>query len=768
MSTKQKDDAVIAFAKTYIELHKDSIVGKLFLYADPNASNLDPAKPESFRLLRERCQNMNVQNMNVGYDYENTERPISSVSIAVRNRHVITQLLVLRSLVEMMRLVHHVKSAKGEEWPVSPSGEKLSTENYPAFKLPLLRSLLSSINKALVQELPTFIDDIYKAKYKNSGSFSYSLAETKFFCIKNDFLVAAFDWIGGLNVMQTNNNGFILEDPTVKVNRSTINWLEWYSYTYQEKTKTHKHAETYAKLVSAYCARIGKLKYENPPVVDPNLNPNLERDKAGFREQTIIHETFVSQLANAEELMNNLQFSRLFFFEKASDYKDYDDRGEFIKHEHVKGIPDAKKKQFQTKLYEFLMKKLSDAHHNAAINTETSIPTDNKITPSDNYKNHVRKHMSNPLGSLVRFATGVGIEESLVFIDMLKTYEVDFKYNFNREDFNTIKKYFTMTGICNKRVINSITKFISSDSQRTVKETQPRKMIPLAIELAIINNNALALSKIKITDITDPAIVFSRDALQALSEQGDLGISVAKRFYGLHDKTSPGIVTGYLQRGVMSLTSALEIECESEIPTGINQDQLRKLANEFDEMASLFQGLIEPMMADKKKQQAANTKMTNKYNKLLGATGSCVVVCGSPSYNSQPYIPGSISPGVQVVQGVFNNGYTPSQVPTTTYGPYVASAPEPTTHVPYGGNPTSMTQAQSQTHQGGNASRSSSPKKYNNPVGSSSPITSGPGLFDVTVSSENSLPENSLFGDSLFGNGSNSPTTSPGVRNTKM
>lgn len=688
MSTNQKDDAVVAWVKTYCEKNPDSHVGRLFLYADPNAANLDHTKPETYNSLMLRCQQMNTVSVDKAvYDYEGTERPTSSVSISVRNRHVITQLLVLRSLVELMRLVHHVKSAKGEEWPVDAEGRALTSERFPAFKLPLLRSLMSSINKALVQELPTFIDDVYKAKYKNSGSYSYSLAETKFFTVRNRFLTESFNWISQLPEMQgvtmSGSDGrtivdaygnpvkFILSDSTGRVSRTNLAWTEWYEYTYSPKTQTPKFAQTYEKLASAYCARIGKLKYESQPVVDIRDASSLsESARKAKSEQEAAAALFRAQREAAELLMNALDFDRIEFFDNKKEFANFvtrplDSNGKrlvnrdglevFHQPSHVMGIPDVKKKYFQTKLYEHLMVKLQTAHNNSAEAHGVSVPQDTKIAPSEAYKSTVISLMTNTLRSLDVYADAVGIEKSLVFLDMLETLVT--KPMYTRADFDSIVYYFTQSGICNDRVMNSITKFISCSSQRTSPHS--RKVIPLQIELAIVED-ASSITKIKITESIDPAIIFSREAIQALSSQGETGAINAARFSGLVDKKSPGQATGYLQRGVMSLTSALKVEGDVYNPltaasSGLTKvqadDQLRKFANELDEMANLFQGLIDPILSGRKKEQTAHNKLVNKYKKLtgmvIGSTGG-----SSPSMN-QPFVSGSVSPSSYQGQGVF-------------------------------------------------------------------------------------------------------------------
>ena len=651
----QKEDLVLSYAKNYADSHPGSHVARLFIYADPSASGLDHNKPETYMSLKTRCMDMNaVPVERAAYDYVGTEKSIRSVTIPVRIRHVISQHLVLRNMLELVRLVHHVKNAKGEEWPVDSTGNKLKSDRFPTFKLTLLKSLLSQITKGLVQELPTFIDEVYKAKYKNGTTFPYSVALTKLYTIKNMFLYESFMWIGiSIDEMRGRaGDRAILVDPTGKVTRSSLAWEEWYYYAFNPKDQKHKFAETYDKLASSICARIGKLKYEQP---GKDENP----------------ETFARQKVACEALMDKLEFNRLPFFDKK---KDAEGR-EIIP--DVTGMPDTKKKFFQTKLYEHLLYVLQSSHKIAAQQLNVTIPKDDKVHLPDQYKEIVMKNVNHTLEIISQFADAIALERSLVYLDMYDDLKV--RKFFTRDDFDTIARYFTQTGVANDRVVNAITKFISCSSQRY--SSVSRKVIPPSIENAIVSD-AKILTKIKMTNVTDPAIIFSSDAIQTLMKQGEIGKNVAFKFSGLVDKTNPGL-TGYLQRGVMALTSALKEDSNSfTIPPGMStvysngrtytvEDQLRYYANQFDEMANLFQMLIDPAIVQRKKEMAAITKMNKMYYNAYGEIPKQNQGASSPH---QAYIPGAISPS----QG------TASIFPQTIAAavPFVPSsaAVEPTIH----------------------------------------------------------------------------------------
>jgi hypothetical protein len=431
-ASKQKD-SVIQFLEEYVTNNPTKYVGSYMLYADPNGSGIKPEQPETFRTLVNNISHLNSTNE---YPYEETEKSIASVSIQTRVKHTLLQLMTLHEILGLMRTWILVHEAKGMVWPPKPieiTGVTQMKPRYPRVKMSLIRSLKSDLNEALIKDLPVLIDDVYRAKYKSSGTFSYALTETKFFSVKNEFLVACFNWIEthALNLSNKGMNDSIFDNnytrPGGLAYFPTMMWSDWFDYSHNKQRDKHNYAPNYEKLCSALCARVGKLKYDS------------------FGENNTEEQLFA-----ADNLLNFLGFpSHL--------YKD------------------SKKKVFQIKLYEFLMDKASNAHENSAGNDKAYIA------------NYIDQQVISPIKSA---ASSIGIEWGLVYLDV---YDISNKV-FTKGDFLNIKNMFTQTGICSDRLINAITKFISDMSLQA--DGHSRKKLDPSIEMAIVRNADFSKMKI--------------------------------------------------------------------------------------------------------------------------------------------------------------------------------------------------------------------------------------------------------------------------------
>jgi hypothetical protein len=612
MTTVQKDSVITCLEEYVTRTGND--VGYYMLYADPNGSGLNPEKQETLVPLYQRIQELNRTGV---YPYEGTEKPLLSVSIQTRVRHTISELMALHEIVGLIRTWIVVHDAKGSKWPpkapVIPGIVPVKSR-FPEIKMQLIRSLKSSINEALIKDLPTLIDEVYRAKYKSSGTFSYSKAETKFYTVKVDFLKVSLAWIAN-TVINIQPAGTILNPndvlfPNSNISRESIIWNDWYVYSYSKQRDNHKFAPYYEKLCSAVCARLGKLKYAAPGSEDANP----------------------LQLQFGMDLLNQVGFN-------AELYKD------------------AKKKLFQVKLYEYFMTYVQKVYERSDAYGNDNIPQKRMFITTE---------INKMIGTIKNYAENLDIEQGLVYLDV---FSLD-KSFYTKQDFINILNAYSQTGICNERIINAITKFISNWS--LLNNGFSRKQMDFAIESVIVQQ--ADFSKIKITSPTDPSIVFSKPALALMEPH------VRARFEHLVDKNHPEAV-GYVQKGVMSWTAALKTgekdgsnNDKYDVPQGLTEDKLRMYANELAEIATIYHDMINPTLEARKKVISDNEK-TIKRHKQWGV-GAIGVGAQSPSaqyFTAQPnyYVPAGQSPG-QGVSTVFQNQqFVPQQPPVYVSEPAV-------------------------------------------------------------------------------------------------
>lgn len=725
MSTNQKD-AVIQHLEDCLVRDPESHAVKFLLYCNSNHSGLDTDKPETLRGLYNAIQVLN----NTGkYNYEGTEKPLLSVSIQTRVRHAITELSTLNEILGLIRTWILVYDAKGLKWPVVPEvipgvPAPPSLSPYPKVKMSLIRSLKSLINEALVKELPTLIDDIYRAKYKSGATFSYSLAETKFFNINNNFLTAAFEWIGK-SVLQTDRLGPNDAIPfAVNATREALLWDDWFAYSYNKQRDTHKFAPNYEKLCSAICARYGKLKFAPENSKDAN-----EQERYA-----------------CEALTTALGFNN--FANK-----------------------DLKKKTFQVKLNEHLLVIVQNIH----------------VTGENYPVNEKRAFISAEINKIITTIGGYlkpcGIESGLVYLD---AYFYSPRL-YTKQDFANVQNAFTKTGTCNDRVVNAITKFISDASLLETRHSRKKiplsieNVIATQAKFSKIKEQSTENPSIVFSD----SALASMNA-EGKSKFSHLYDKDNKDSNGNLKVNEPKI-TGYLQQGVMSVVSSLKISSgeESEdyvLPNELRahlsadsqrlqlsaEDVLRLYANQLDEIATLYRYSVTPILDAHKKVIADAVKLENRQKKWG-------VAAYNQTYNQACYMPAPVNqqqyvqPGAQSQPQVNNTMFPVATVPVhmsshseqpQVHPNLVRELPPPTENV--GGVPTVIP-----INNGSSLSKHNSPNKLETaglfggvPV-QNVPVPNGPGLFGGG-NSPNSQ-QSSLFGAPGANLSNASITNGPGL-----
>lgn len=231
----------------------------------------------------------------------------------------------------------------------------------------------------------------------------------------------------------------------------------------------------------------------------------------------------------------------------------------------------------------------------------------------------------------------LGIEAAFLEADMF----VSDRSFYTKRDFEEVRAAFSQTGVCNVRVMNAIYQFISTTS--LLKSGDARKHIDHSIEMSLVEQ--ADLTKIK-TELNDqmPSIVFSQEALGLMTPENQT------RFLSAH-----GSRTGYVQKAVMSITSALRVGPNYQLPNGVNDEaELKSAANMFHEMSSIYAYYASPTLESRKK--AANTDKADKKMKAKhGVNGG-----GSPSF----YVPVNQSPNMFNPQ---NSVFSAEQAPAVFY-----------------------------------------------------------------------------------------------------
>lgn len=706
MSTMKKD-AVIEALEAYLESHPDSDAAKLMLYANPNGSGLLGDTPKGLPALAHKVDELNRTGV---FNPEGLQLPLASLGIEARLRHTIDELLLRIEIANLMRAHIYVAHTKGVEWPakkIDLTGMTVDAKPAYSIKIPTVKAIKAAAKDELVGKLPTIVGICYAAKYKSSSTFSYNLAETKFYTLNSAFLMKALQWVGkslGLITVSVNAAGAEVMAPTAGAGdasmfaavlggvedsaRARLVFEEWFKYSYNKPKDSHSYPASYEKLARAITARIGKLLFASTSDAD-------------YSE---------SGIAAARACLGELQFTE--------------------------AILKDKKKDLQLKVCDKILSFVRDSYAVAAQSGYT--------VGTVEHASAVRSAISGAIGAFMRWLAPLGIESALVSTDVYATG----KHFYSRNDFYSVMQAFSQTGVCNDRVINAIYKFISTAS--LLANDHSRKKIDESIELVLAEQGDL--SKIKTENTEEPSIVFSAAALAKMPHEQRV------RFEHLHDKKG---YTGYVQKGVMSITSSLKVDKDSfTLPTGLNADQVRLLANELDEMANIYHLYAEPTFNARKKETAAR----ESHVKMLKKHG--VTSAGSPQMQQAPaFVPVSVSPQQVVQSSVFGAAPidsvpmfgAPADHHHTEHhvahhkppSPVQVAAPQGL----FGAAPASPSQQQASSLFGGVKSASPSPSRQ----ASSS-------LFATTGGSPPQLGANSLFGGSaspakvngggLFGTGS--------------
>lgn len=573
MST-QKIDPVVEELKKYVEMNDDD-AGKFMLYANPNGSGLLNEKAPLLPVMKAKFA-MAAQTGT--FDYEGLELPVSAVGIQVRVRHTIHELLQLFEIANIMRAHLYVASAKGQIWPVPPptmpgqnTENNESSKKKTSMKIPVIKGVKSAIKEELVKNLPTIIDLCYTAKFRSSGTFAYSLAETKLYSVRKPFLSACFNWI--YQVLQIGSGrpeDLILGTAGAREN---LLYEDWYAYSYTKSRDSHKYPQHTDKLFRAVCARVGKLLYT----------------PAGSEEY------YPAGTNSAEKLLAELVFQR---------------------------TSDMKKKTLQKELYKHLLLAVQRSHESASETTSSEAA----------YKSAVVASIDYVLNILISHVDGLGIERSLVFLDVFEQRDGQFKKaGYTNAEFVTIAQTLSATGACNERVMNALYKFISVFSLLN-NNGHSRKYLDPSIEDTLVQY--ADLTKIK-PGTPEPNIVFSQRALSMMSEK------MREKFGGLRDAKVPG-ATGYVQKGVMSMTSALKDE--APISSTVNETDYKLRGNQLNELANIFDDISQPAL----KKQKDIVKTINRDKKLREKYG----VGGASPYQvmGNAFVPLAQSPAMMQQQ----------------------------------------------------------------------------------------------------------------------
>ena len=588
MSTTKKD-TVIEALETYLESHVDSEAAKLMLYANPNGSGLlvdkQPSSGDKLTykdLLKSKVNSLNSTGV---FDPKGLQLPIASLGIESRMRHTIDELLTRIEIANLMRAHLYVAHTKGVEWPIKPIIEIPNMQKTShVIKIPTIKAIKAAAKDALVNQLPTIIGICYTAKYKSSITFSYNLAETKFYTLNAEFLKKSLQWIGtkfhllsvttvdGIeNVSSTSEIALDSSMFTSELGgrddnaREKLMFDEWYSYSYNKSKDSHSYPPSYEKLARAITSRIGKILF-------------LAASDEEFNED---------QLSYSKQCLRTLGFSDLIFNDK--------------------------KKELQIKVFDKILSAVRNAYNSASTH----------VVGSHDHTIIIQRQIKEVINLLFTMTGGLGIEHALVGLDVFNTN----KAFYSKRDFLNVYEALSKTGICNERIINAIYKFISTSSLLSMDNS--RKLIDPSIELVLARSGDL--SKFKTENIDEPSVVFSQVALSVMPAEQRV------RFENLRDSKGS---TGYVQKGVMSITASLkEDKDNAAVPDGFSPDNVRLVANFFDEMANIYALHAAPTFEERKKVTKAE-ESTLKLMKKHGITSKGGVA--SPQYPS--FVPSSISP----------------------------------------------------------------------------------------------------------------------------
>lgn len=606
MTTQQKD-RVIDTLTQYLEAHPDSDTAKFMLYANPNGSGLVGNDPKLLPLFQERLAEMRTSGE---FDPTGMELPLKSLGLESRVRHTIDELITRLEIANLMRAHIFVANAKGQEWPPKPllvaGAEQLVTKE-PSLKIPAIKAVKALARKALVDELPTIIRLCYTAKFKSSGTFAYSIAEVKPYTIAPAFLKTCLEWVStrlGL--------GSFDRDLKFEFNKSLPNETSLFHLP-EDKSREKLLFDSW-------------FRYSYSKSRDTHSYP----------------ECYDKLCKNICARVGKLMFTA----ENAEDYdaQKLENVKSFLQQMRVPLQPflQLKKKDFQAKLYALLLSYVSQVYMEANSYQESQ------------RMNFIIYRIDEIITSLSAWLPLLDIDESLVFIDIYKAKRSQMHYTVG--EFKEVVEVLNKTGVCNDRIINAIYRFISITS--LLDNDHSRKTLAFPIEKVLIDDSDLSKIRSTASEKEEYNLVFSKDALEYMSKhkQSEYG-----RFAGLYDKKHPG-TTGYVQKGVMSITSALKMDNENyTLPYGTDDANFKLAGNKLDEMANIYAELAQPRFDEREKnarKEAAERKLREKHGIPTG-------YAGSPSMTSHAgaFVPPGVSPSQHHGVGMFTHEVQQPVVP---------------------------------------------------------------------------------------------------------
>lgn len=597
-----KKDPVIEMLKSELENDPKNELLKLVLYANPNSSGLKDANGPVYLKLYERINDMNTSSSGE-FDYTDLELDTKSVSLTVRFRFAIQELVEALDMLSLARTRIHVELANGVTWPSGPVNVGGSSIKVG---LAFIKSMKSVVREYLIKELPALIDDCYEAHYKNAGNFSYSLLETKLYQVRPSVMDAFVRWVESVILADYANSPDdtpifsriavkggvgMVEAPT----RALMLDEMWVNTTLVKGTDLYKYPPHYIKLCKALCARLGKILRTSPNLTEEWKN---EGSPDEIRSKIDTATKFVEMVCVGS-----------------------DNRAIF---------EPSKKKDFQRGVYDVLMLRMNAAYSSAVTMQQEYAARGLQI----DIKAFIRDRVINLINTLVTYSHGIGYQNALVYYDSFKhsvyqdqhTGLMCFKPYFTKAEFLTCIRPFA-TGKCNARVMETFYRFISTYS--LVERDSSRKKIPESIEVEILKHADLSKFQNDLSD--EPALVFSENALRVT---GMTQTPIAR----LRDvKTG---LTGLRQNGVMSLTAGLKNKEESSRIDQTGNDSLLMAANIIDEVADCYvmvhTAVLEARKAKKNKEAAQQRQLARHTGggRFNGLSPQIVYTASSPAFDA--------------------------------------------------------------------------------------------------------------------------------------
>ncbi len=606
-----KKDPVIEMLKSELESDSKNELVKMLLYANPNGSGVQDGTQPVYQKLAERISAMN-RSATGEFDYTDLELPTKSVSLPIRIRFAIEELVGALEMLNLARTRIHVETMNGGTWPAS---NVLVGSASIKVGLQFIKSMKAIVRDYLITQLPALIHDCYEAHYKNAGNFSYSLLETKLYVIKPEVMRAFINWVQNVILAPYVNVGpetpiftTIINKAGLEVHnvptRSLMLDEMWVDTTVVKTTGAYKYPPHYVKLCKVICARLGKL-LRTPFSATEDWALEGPDSQAKYRAA----EAFVSYCLEMQTMETGKLPSQAIM------------------------SAGSRKKDFQRAIYEMLLDRMNTAHTRAEANRIANGGTDVKA--------FIRHEVISLILDLKARSAGIGYQSSLVYLDSLMASIINI--GTEQQPFLSFAQYFTKgefinalghfaSGECNPRVMEAFYRFISTHSLS--QRDSSRKKIPKTIEVEILKH--VDLSRFADDRSDEPAICFSREALiETGMEKTPIG--------NLHDRKTG--LDGLRQNGVMSLTAVLKDKAASAALVQTGKDALLAYANVVDEVADCYVMVYEAMFdarKAKKTKDAAAQRQLAKNTVRAGASPFAYVpsspnVVQMPNYASPTY-----------------------------------------------------------------------------------------------------------------------------------